>query len=64
MENASTNNITFKPDPKTPINPTKTVDVERAPTSAFETGNPDFDPSKDCPAARGADSSASIIANN
>lgn len=32
--------------------------------TAFESNNPAFSPDKDCPRARGADSTAGIIANS
>lgn len=32
--------------------------------TAFESNNPEFSPDRDCPRARGADSTAGIIANS
>jgi hypothetical protein len=37
--------------------------VTRSINSTFITDNPDFDPSKDCPQARGMDTTAGIISN-
>ena len=38
--------------------------VQQAPLSAYESGNPDFEPSRDCPEARGMCSQCDIIAND